>query len=106
MGVVWRTYTIMDVKTEESRKYIEEYHGAYRDIAKILAQHLPEKEVRLLTEEIHKEFNGTALCFTKKLYTKEYIAEIIVKEYRKGVPVKELAKKYDYTERRIRMMVK
>lgn len=96
----------MEKMQRRNSRYMEEYRGAYGDIAKVLAQSLSEEEVRVAMEEIHKEFNGTSCSFPKKLYTQEFISRMIVADYEGGMTVKELAKKYDYTEKSIRMVVK
>ena len=90
----------------KNRTDFEEYRGAYGDIAKVLARTLSEEKVRWAVEEIHREFNGTGCSFPKKLYTQECIAKMIIVDYKGGMTVKELAKKYGYTEKSIRKVIR
>lgn len=53
---------------------------------------------------IHKLFKGQQILFPQKLYKKSYIYNYIKQNYN-GKNVRELSKKFDYSERRIRQIL-
>ena len=57
------------------------------------------------TKKIHKRFRGTQVSFPVKLYNRNYIEKCIKEDFN-GSNFKELAQKYEYTERRIRQILK
>lgn len=57
------------------------------------------------TKKIHKRFKGTQVSFPVKLYNRNYIEKCIKEEFN-GSNFRELAQKYEYTERRIRQILK
>lgn len=54
--------------------------------------------------KLYEEFRGQQICFPKKFYKTEYIAKQIVQQY-DGKNLRELAQKYDYTERYLRKII-
>ena len=50
------------------------------------------------TLKIYSTYNGQQIFLPKRLYSKEYVEKKIQKEY-DGTNIKQLAKKYSYTER-------
>ena len=56
--------------------------------------------------EIFLKFKGLQLVFPQNFYSREYMATLIITEYEDGKSVRELARKYDYSESRIRQIVK
>ena len=70
--------------------------GIYKDIAELAGE-----EVAKL---IHENFKGQQVVFPNKLYSSKFTAENIRKEYN-GKNIKQLAKKYGYTERWLRKIV-
>ncbi|MGF7145365.1 hypothetical protein HNQ56_003806 [Anaerotaenia torta] len=71
--------------------------GIYKDIAEIIGL---EATLRL-----HKDFQGQQITLPKKLYTKSYILQQTLQNG-KQMNIKAIAKKYGYTERRLRQMIK
>lgn len=55
--------------------------------------------------QVYLQFKGQQITFPVKLFSKEYIMQQIQAEYN-GENVKELAKKYGYSERWIREILK
>jgi hypothetical protein len=71
--------------------------GIYKDVAEVIGI-----ESTLL---LHKEFQGQQVTFPKKIYSKSYILQQILKDA-SVVNIKEFAVKYGYTERRLRQIIK
>lgn len=74
-----------------------DFNDVYYELANIVSM-----ESVLL---IHKLFSGTQVSFPKKLFSKEYIIQNIKDEY-DGNNIKNLAKKWNYSERWIREAIK
>lgn len=55
--------------------------------------------------QIYNLFGGTQITFPKKLFSKEYIISNILDEY-DGNNIKSLAKKWNYSERWVREVIK
>ena len=55
--------------------------------------------------EIYRMFHGNQISFPSKLFSKEYIHQAIINEYN-GKNAKELAQKYNYSERSIWRILK
>lgn len=53
---------------------------------------------------IHQAYKGLQVTFPKRLYSKEYVKEKVLQEYN-GKNLKELSKRYGYSERWIRQMI-
>ena len=75
----------------------EVYRGVYREIAEDMGVEVAEKMI--------ENYAGLQLNFPKKLYTSEYYVEKILQEHKDGVSIKNIAKEYQYTERRIRQLL-
>ena len=56
------------------------------------------------TVKIYNQFKGQQVSFPQRLYAAEYVIRYI-KENKGNMSVKELAKKFGYTERRIRQFM-
>lgn len=56
--------------------------------------------------EIFKNFKGQQLMFPLKFYSSEYTAQQIVEEYCEGHSVRELVRKFGYSESRIRQILR
>lgn len=70
--------------------------GIYKEIA---------MEIDLETaKKIHEMFAGQQIAFPKKLYSSEYINSFIKSNYN-GKNTRELAKKFNVSERRIRQII-
>lgn len=71
--------------------------GVYKEVAETVG-----------VENAHKlflHFKGLQLMFPLKFYSKEYIAQQIKAEY-DGKNVRDLARKYEYSESRVRQILK
>lgn len=55
--------------------------------------------------EIYRMFHGNQISFPSRLFSKEYLHQAIVNEYN-GENVKQLAQKYNYSERSIWRIIK
>ena len=79
------------------KKDLEGLNDVYRDIAdKIGIEN---------TLEIYRMFRGNQISFPGRLFSKEYIYKAINSEYN-GENIKQLAQKYNYSERSIRRILK
>lgn len=72
-------------------------HKVYREISEELGI-----EAALT---IHKMFRGTQVSFPVRFFDTQCVKEMIVQEY-DGTNVSTLAKKYDYSEKTIRRIIK
>ena len=75
----------------------EYLNGVYSELANLLGIDVVLK--------IHASYRGQQVTFPVELFSKEFIAMQIVREYN-GHNVKQLATKYEYTERTIRKILK
>ena len=75
----------------------EHFSGVYSDIAALLGLDAAIK--------LHEHYKGQQLFFPMELYSKEFIRSQIIEEYN-GYNVKQLAVKYDYTEKWIKKILK
>lgn len=73
------------------------FHKVYREISEQLGV-----EAALI---IHHMFKGTQVCFPVRFFDTQYVKEMIIKEY-DGTNMQILAKKYDYSEKSIRRIIK
>jgi Uncharacterized conserved protein len=82
---------------EDQSRTVQDYAGIYRELAEIIGA----ENVYL----IYKNMRGQQITFPKKLYTTECIIKKVMKEYN-GKNIKQLAVKYEYTERHLRKLIK
>ena len=54
---------------------------------------------------LHQVYKGLQVTFPKRLYSREYVQDKVKKEY-DGTNLKELSRRYGYSERWIRQMIK
>lgn len=71
--------------------------GVYKEIAETVGVDNAYK--------IYSHFKGLQLMFPLKFYSKEYIAHQIHAEYN-GKNVRDLARKYEYSESRVRQILR
>lgn len=71
--------------------------GIYRDIAEQIGVED--------TYKLYEHFKGQQLSLPMRFYSVEYMEATVREEYN-GTNLKELARKYDYSERRIRQMLR
>lgn len=57
------------------------------------------------TLKLYENFRGQQITFPQRLYTIEYVVEYVNENYN-GKNIRELARKFDYSERRIREFLK
>ena len=74
-----------------------DFADIYMEIAEVID---PETAIA-----IHRLFKGQQIAFPQRLYKKEYIYKCIQKNYN-GNNVKELSQKFEYSDRRIRQILK
>ncbi len=74
-----------------------DFTGIYGEIAEIFGVEFAEK--------IYENFKGQQIVFPQRLYTQEYIKKIVSKKYADGETIRELAKKYGYSDRWIRKLL-
>ncbi|MGN1134387.1 MAG: Mor transcription activator family protein [Oscillospiraceae bacterium] len=73
------------------------YNQIYQDLIELIGLEC--------TLKIYSTYNGQQISLPKRLYSKEYVEQKIQEEY-DGTNIKQLAKKYSYTERWIRGKIK
>ena len=69
----------------------------YEEIAKTIGE---EQTIKL-----YKNFRGQQITFPRRIYSIEYVSRSVRDNY-DGSNVRELARKFDYSERRIREFIK
>ena len=75
----------------------ELYNAVYREICEIAGLDA--------TLKIYLRFKGQQISFPVRLYNPHLIQQNVIKEY-DGSNIRELAKKYDYSEKTIRRMIR
>lgn len=78
-------------------KETELYNAVYREICEIIGLDA--------TLKIYLRFKGQQISFPVRLYNPHLIQQNVIKEY-DGANIRELAKKYDYSEKTIRRMIR
>lgn len=58
-----------------------------------------------ITYKLFQYFRGQQLSFPLKFFSREYIQKTIISEY-DGSNVRDLARKYGYTEARVRQLIR
>lgn len=71
--------------------------GVYSEIANLLGIDVALK--------LHSAYHGQQISFPVHFYSNEYLARLIISEY-DGTNVKQLATKYNYSEKWIRKIIK
>lgn len=74
-----------------------DFAGVYKKIAELFDIEIVEK--------IYENFRGRQIVFPQRLYLQEYIKKSVSKKYTDGESIRELAKKYGYSERWIRKLI-
>lgn len=78
-------------------KEAELYNSVYKEISEIVGLDA--------TLKIYLHFKGQQVSFPVRLYNPHLIQRNVIKEF-DGANIKELAKKYDYSEKTIRRMIR
>jgi Mor family transcriptional regulator len=81
----------------EEIKEIKQYQSIYQEIFDNFGLEI--------MQYMFKHYRGQSLSFPIKLINPEWIKIQIIADYEKGLTVKALAKKYEYTEQRIRIII-
>ena len=82
---------------DELKKEVELYNDIYKEISEIVGLDA--------TLKIYLRFKGQQISFPVRLYNPHLIQQNVIKEY-DGYNIRELAKKYDYSEKTIRRMIR
>lgn len=79
------------------KKDVDLYNDIYREISEIIGLEN--------TLKLYLHFKGQQVSFPVRLYNPHLIQQNVIKEY-DGTNIAFLAKKYDYSEKTIRRMIK
>ena len=98
-GILLVRYKVLEYRgeVEEMKKEIELYNDIYKEISEIVGLEA--------TLKIYLRFKGQQISFPVRLYNPHLIQQNVIKEY-DGTNIAELARKYDYSEKTIRRMIK
>ena len=78
-------------------KDLDIYNSVYKELVEVVGIDAALK--------IYMRFKGQQITFPVRLYNPDVIKQSVINEYN-GENIHELAKKYDYSERCIRRMIK
>ena len=84
-------------EVETMKKETELYNNIYKEISEMVGLDA--------TLKIYLRFKGQQVSFPVRLYNPQLIQQNVIKEY-DGTNIAELAKKYDYSEKTIRRMIR
>lgn len=84
-------------EAKELKKEPELYNDIYREISEIVGLEA--------TLKIYLRFKGQQINFPVRLYNSNMIQQKVIREY-DGTNIRELAQKYDYSEKTIRRMIR
>lgn len=84
-------------EVEALEKERELYNAVYKEISEIIGLES--------TLKLYLRFKGQQVTFPVRLYNPHLIQQNVIKEY-DGSNIRELARKYDYSEKTIRRMIK
>lgn len=82
------------LKLKTEKEYL---NGAYKKIADLVGIDNAKR--------IFEEYHGQQITFPVEFYCKEYIYNLIIEEY-DGTNLKQIATKYNYSERTVRRILK
>jgi Mor family transcriptional regulator len=84
-------------EVEALEKERELYNAVYKEISEIIGLEA--------TLKLYLRFKGQQVTFPVRLYNPHLIQQNVIKEY-DGSNIRELARKYDYSEKTIRRMIR
>lgn len=84
-------------EVDTMKKEIELYNDIYKEISEIVGLEA--------TLKIYLRFKGQQVSFPVRLYNPHLIQQNVIKEY-DGTNIAELARKYDYSQKTIRRMIR
>ena len=86
-----------DEEVGKMEKETELYNAVYKELSEIIGLDA--------TLKVYLRFKGQQISFPVRLYNPHLIQQNVIKEY-DGSNIRELAKKYDYSEKTIRRMIR
>ena len=86
-----------DEEVGKMEKETELYNAVYKELSEIIGLDA--------TLKVYLRFKGQQISFPVRLYNPHLIQQNVIKEY-DGYNIRELAKKYDYSEKTIRRMIR
>lgn len=84
-------------EVDDLEKESELYNMVYKEISEIIGLDA--------TLKVYLRFKGQQVSFPVRLYNPQLIQQNVIKEF-DGTNIKALAKKYDYSEKTIRRMIR
>ena len=99
-GILLVSESVLQYDHEEVGKMEKEselYNAVYKEISEIVGLDA--------TLKIYLRFKGQQITFPVRLYNPDMIQRNVIKEF-DGTNIRELAKKYDYSEKTIRRMIR
>lgn len=84
-------------EADRMEKESELYNAVYKEISELIGLDA--------TLKIYLRFKGQQITFPVRLYNPHLIQQNVIKEF-DGTNIRELAKKYDYSEKTIRRMIR
>lgn len=88
---------IMEREGDALNKEIELYNAIYKELSEIIGLDA--------TLKVYMRFKGEQVTFPVRLYNPSMIQQKVILEY-DGTNIAELARKYDYSEKTVRRMIK
>ena len=85
------------VEVDDMKKETELYNSIYKELSELVGLDA--------TLKIYLRFKGQQVSFPVRLYNPQMIQQSVIKEY-DGTNIAELARKYDYSEKSIRRMIR
>ena len=92
-----RSSAELETEADNVKKEAELYNSVYKEISEIVGLDA--------TLKIYLRFKGQQISFPVRLYNPNMIQQKVVKEF-DGTNIHELEKKYDYSEKTIRRMIR
>ena len=88
---------ISDREDDDLEKETELYNAVYKELGEIIGLDA--------TLKVYMRFKGEQVTFPVRLYNPSMIQQKVIMEY-DGTNIAELARKYDYSEKTVRRMIK
>lgn len=85
------------IEVDDMKKETELYNSIYKELSELIGLDA--------TLNIYLRFKGQQVSFPVRLYNPQMIQQSVIKEY-DGTNIAELARKYDYSEKSIRRMIR
>ena len=85
------------IEVDDMKKETELYNSIYKELSELIGLDA--------TLNIYLRFKGQQVSFPVRLYNPQMIQQSVIKEY-DGTNIAELARKYDYSQKSIRRMIR